>query len=42
MVDVKQSLQNASYERKDPLLIYKLESFNIFYYLNMYVLINIY
>jgi preprotein translocase subunit SecA len=27
---LKQSVQNASYEQKDPLLIYKLESFNIF------------
>lgn len=30
MDDLKQSVQNASYEQKDPLLIYKLESFNIF------------
>ena len=28
--DLRQSVQNASYEQKDPLLIYKLESFNIF------------
>ena len=28
--DLKQSVQNASYEQKDPLLIYKIESFNIF------------
>ena len=28
--DLKQSVQNASYEQKDPLLIYKLESFHIF------------
>ena len=28
--DLKQSAQNASYEQKDPLLIYKLESFNLF------------
>ena len=28
--DLKRSVQNASYEQKDPLLIYKLESFNIF------------
>ena len=28
--DLKQSVQNASYEQKDPLLIYKLESFGIF------------
>ena len=27
---LKQSVQNASYEQKDPLLIYKLESFNLF------------
>jgi preprotein translocase subunit SecA len=30
MDDLKQSVQNASYEQKDPLLIYKLESFNMF------------
>ncbi len=30
MDELKQSVQNASYEQKDPLLIYKLESFNIF------------
>ena len=28
--DLKQSVQNASYEQKDPLLIYKLESVNLF------------
>jgi preprotein translocase subunit SecA len=28
--DLKQSANNASYEQKDPLLIYKLESFNLF------------
>jgi preprotein translocase subunit SecA len=28
--DLKQSVQNAVYEQKDPLLIYKLESFNLF------------
>ncbi|HKC69411.1 MAG TPA: SEC-C metal-binding domain-containing protein, partial [Bacteroidia bacterium] len=28
--DLKQSVQNASLEQKDPLLIYKLESFNLF------------
>ncbi len=28
--ELRQSVQNASYEQKDPLLIYKLESFNIF------------
>jgi len=28
--DLKQSVQNAAYEQKDPLLIYKLESFNLF------------
>ena len=27
---MKQSVQNASYEQKDPLLIYKLESFDLF------------
>lgn len=30
MDDLKQSVQNASYEQKDPLLIYKLESFSLF------------
>jgi preprotein translocase subunit SecA len=30
MDDLKQTVQNASYEQKDPLLIYKLESFNLF------------
>ena len=28
--DLKQAAQNAHYEQKDPLLIYKLESFKIF------------
>jgi preprotein translocase subunit SecA len=28
--DLKQAANNASYEQKDPLLIYKLESFNLF------------
>ena len=28
--DLKQTANNASYEQKDPLLIYKLESFNLF------------
>ena len=28
--DLKQSVQNAVFEQKDPLLIYKLESFNVF------------
>ena len=28
--DLKQSVQNATYEQKDPLLIYKFESFNLF------------
>jgi preprotein translocase subunit SecA len=28
--DLKQSVQNASYEQKDPLLIYKFESFDLF------------
>ena len=27
---LRQSVQNASYEQKDPLLIYKIESFNLF------------
>ncbi|HOF46070.1 MAG TPA: preprotein translocase subunit SecA, partial [Bacteroidales bacterium] len=30
MDDLKQTAQNASYEQKDPLLIYKLESFALF------------
>jgi len=30
MDDLKQSVQNASYEQKDPLLIYKFESFELF------------
>ena len=28
--DLRQSVQNAAYEQKDPLLIYKFESFNLF------------
>lgn len=28
--DLKQAVQNASLEQKDPLVIYKLESFNLF------------
>ena len=28
--DLKQSVQNATYEQKDPLLIYKFESFQLF------------
>ncbi|MDR0509836.1 MAG: preprotein translocase subunit SecA [Rikenellaceae bacterium] len=30
MDDLRQSVQNASYEQKDPLLIYKFESFELF------------
>ena len=30
MDDLKQSVQNAAYEQKDPLLIYKFESFKLF------------
>ena len=30
MDDLKQAVQNAVYEQKDPLLIYKFESFNLF------------
>ena len=30
MDSLKQSVQNASYEQKDPILIYKFESFNLF------------
>ena len=28
--DLKQSVQNASYEQKDPIVVYKLESYNLF------------
>ena len=30
MDDLKQSVQTASYEQKDPLVIYKIEAFNLF------------
>ena len=30
MDDLRDNVQNASYEQKDPLVIYKLESFNLF------------
>lgn len=30
MDDLKQSVQNASYEQKDPLVVYKLEAYNLF------------
>ncbi len=30
MDDLKQSVQNASYEQKDPVVVYKLESYNLF------------
>ncbi len=30
MDDLKQSVQNASYEQKDPIVVYKMESFNLF------------
>lgn len=30
MDDLKQSVQSATYEQKDPLIVYKLESFNLF------------
>ena len=30
MDDLRQSVRNASYEQKDPLLIYKFESYNLF------------
>ena len=30
MDELRQSVQNATYEQKDPLLIYKFESFNLF------------
>lgn len=36
--DLRQSVQNASYEQKDPLLIYKLEAFNL--YKNMMMRVN--
>ncbi|MBO4263498.1 MAG: SEC-C domain-containing protein, partial [Bacteroidales bacterium] len=30
MDDLKQSVQNAAYEQKDPVVVYKLESYNLF------------
>ncbi len=30
MDDLKQSVQNASYEQKDPIVVYKIESYNLF------------
>jgi len=30
MDELKQSVQNAVYEQKDPLIIYKMEAFNLF------------
>ena len=30
MDDLKQSVQNATYEQKDPVVVYKLESYNLF------------
>ena len=30
MDDLKQNVQNASYEQKDPKVVYKLESYNLF------------
>ncbi len=30
MDDLRQSVQNAAYEQKDPLVVYKLESYNLF------------
>ena len=30
MDELKQSVQNASYEQKDPVVVYKLESYNLF------------
>ncbi|MBQ6557170.1 MAG: SEC-C domain-containing protein, partial [Bacteroidales bacterium] len=30
MDDLKQSVQNAAYEQKDPIVVYKLESYNLF------------
>ena len=30
MDDLKQSVQNATYEQKDPIVVYKLESYNLF------------
>src|SRR6201990_1984699 len=30
MDELKQSVQNAVYEQKDPLLVYKFEAFNLF------------
>ena len=30
MDDLKQSVQNATYEQKDPIVVYKIESYNLF------------
>jgi preprotein translocase subunit SecA len=38
MDDLKQSVQNAVYEQKDPLVIYKMEAFNLFK--NMLAVVN--
>jgi preprotein translocase subunit SecA len=34
MDDLKQSVQSASYEQKDPLVVYKIEAFNLFKIMN--------
>ena len=41
MDDLKQSVQTASYEQKDPLVIYKVEAFNLFNNMNNEVNKNI-
>ncbi len=41
MDDLKQSVQTASYEQKDPLVIYKIEAFNLFNNMNSEVNKNI-
>jgi preprotein translocase subunit SecA len=41
MDDLKQSVQTATYEQKDPLVIYKMEAFNLFSNMNAEVNKNI-
>jgi preprotein translocase subunit SecA len=41
MDDLKQSVQTATYEQKDPLVIYKMEAFNLFNNMNSEINKNI-
>jgi preprotein translocase subunit SecA len=41
MDDLKQSVQTATYEQKDPLVIYKMEAYNIFKKMDSEVNVNI-